>query len=453
MRVLVLLPTTGALNRVLRIEARDDLPASSVYAQHDFRPLAITSDYDALTSKAGPLAALAPLVKAGAHRLLLGGPIEAGKSWELPVLLAHLAVALGAELVAEPAEADIVLWSTGAVDLDLHIVAHDYKLRAKAGKSQAALKQAAASGARIIALVPACEDASPLRDLLAEAGAQHGRVETIDGVGAARVILEQALRPVTAAREKRRSSTAMGYLWKVPAVLVSTAVVAFGAFSARDVIPWPRVWSGFVTQGDTRDAGKTPEKLPDKSADAGKPPDHPADDSQKKPDDQPSNLPAADTNTPPAADHPPANDAGVRPPKEAPHATALPAPLRLAEMRDPFDRVCVAVLLEDVAPRMTDVAMDGPDHFHDSAGRNLCALEWSLTPEAAQAAIQGFDIDLVPDPYGARMVKTGGAPGAWTKIRIEFKRDFSRAISYKVSLKFRSDPPKDQVQQFHHSIK
>src|SRR6516164_5843063 len=111
MRVLVLVPTTGALNRVLRLVARPDLPASQVIIR--YKPLTISGDYNALTAKAGPLAALGPPVMPGPHQLWLAGEIESGNSWELPVLLAHLVVALGAELAEDPAKADIVLWSTG----------------------------------------------------------------------------------------------------------------------------------------------------------------------------------------------------------------------------------------------------------------------------------------------------------------------------------------------------
>lgn len=101
------------------------------------------------------------------------------------MLVAHLAVAFGAELAAGPSAADLVVWSTGVVDLDLRVVDHDYRLAAKARHGAAAFTEAAAGGAAIVALVPACEDPSPLREMLAEAGIA-ARVETVDGVGRAR---------------------------------------------------------------------------------------------------------------------------------------------------------------------------------------------------------------------------------------------------------------------------
>src|SRR5262249_54983832 len=134
----------------------------------------------------------APLAKPGPYEMRVAGPVDSGKSWELPVLLAHLVVALGADLAEEPAQADLVLWSTGAVDLDLRILDHDYKLPAKADPSKTELKEAVAAGARIMAILPAGEDASPVRDLLTEIGA--GRVDAVDNVAAARTVLEEALR-------------------------------------------------------------------------------------------------------------------------------------------------------------------------------------------------------------------------------------------------------------------
>jgi hypothetical protein len=449
MRVLVLLPTTGALNRVLRIEARPDLPASGVYAQHDFRPLAITADYDALTSKAGPLAALAPPVEAGAHRLWLAGPIEAGKSWELPVLLAHLIVALGAELAAEPAAADIVLWSTGAVDLDLHIVEHDYRLRAKADRSKAVLKEAIAAGAQVIALVPAGEDASVLRDLLIEAGAQGGRVETVDGVGAARIILEQALgHPITGKGGQACATVSRDRRRNMPALVAAIGAIALGAFTVRDVIPWTWAWDILVTQAVPRHKDELRAHHPRQTDDGVKQGDALAGAVSAPPADPPAAGQGADHPETAAGAPPPAQGGSDAPPDPT---TAVPVPLHLVEIRDPYGRICLPVLRDNVPPRMVDVAMDGPDRFHDSTGFNLCGLEWTLTPEAARAGIQGFDIDLAADRDGAQVTRIG-AGGTFTKIRIEFYRDFSKTITYRIRLQSGAALP-GQVQQFQHTIK
>jgi hypothetical protein len=191
MRVLVLVPTTGSMSRVVRIEKWPDLPASQIIVRH--RPQEISADYDGLTAHAGPFAKLGPPVQPGRYLLWLSEPIESGSSWELPVTLAHLAVASGDELVQEPSRVDIVLWSTGAVDPDLHIEAHDYRVAQKVTQSRETLWEAANAGARIIAILPASEDASEMRSLLMEIGAQGWRMESVNDVGAALRVLEQAL--------------------------------------------------------------------------------------------------------------------------------------------------------------------------------------------------------------------------------------------------------------------
>jgi tetratricopeptide (TPR) repeat protein len=197
MRVLVLVPTTGSLNRVLRIEAYPGLAHSFAVAQGDFQPLRITRKYADLTREGGPLAALARPVQPGTYRLWLAEAIDDGDSWVLPVLLAHLVVAFGDQLVDEPDDADIVLWSTGAVNLDSQIIDTDYKLNDKVKHSRTGLAAAATAGVRIIAILPACADAVPactmLREMLQDIGARDARVEIANSALAARRTLEQAL--------------------------------------------------------------------------------------------------------------------------------------------------------------------------------------------------------------------------------------------------------------------
>jgi hypothetical protein len=192
LKVLVLVPTTGSVNRVVRIDERPDLPASQVIVR--YAPEAISRDYDALTAQGGPLAKLGPPVKHGIYQSRLTGPIDSGSSWELPALNAHMVVKFGHELATDPSQADIVLWSTGAVDIDLCLLPDDYyRLKAKIDCSLTTLEKAAKTGARIIAILPTGEDASEVEQLLAKAGAQNVRVETVDSVLAARSILEEEL--------------------------------------------------------------------------------------------------------------------------------------------------------------------------------------------------------------------------------------------------------------------
>jgi hypothetical protein len=243
-RVLVLVPTTGSVNRVERIEARPDLKVSQLL--HRYWPQAISGYYAALTER--PLAVLGAPAAPGVYLLWLAHEIESGNSWELPVLLAHLAVASGHELVDDPAEADIVLWATGEIDSHLRLRVGDYRLAAKVAFSEGELQQAAVAGARIIAIVPASEDAALLRGVLAASGTQDFRVESVVSVFDARGVLEQELGcpqpaatpvlqvdsepPAPSVRRETR-----GLIWKIPALLAAGAAMALVPLIASNALP------------------------------------------------------------------------------------------------------------------------------------------------------------------------------------------------------------------------
>ncbi|WP_146620120.1 hypothetical protein [Acuticoccus sediminis] len=113
-RLAILVPTTGGCARVASLERRPRLARSMATHVDDFRPLPIAEGYHRLVE--GPLATHdeAPTP----WHLALTERIDTGRSWELPVVLAHRAVARGARL-SDVTEADTVIWATGAVDAAL----------------------------------------------------------------------------------------------------------------------------------------------------------------------------------------------------------------------------------------------------------------------------------------------------------------------------------------------
>jgi hypothetical protein len=441
MRVLVTLPTTGTSNRVLRLKARPDLPASAVYQPRTIMPLSITEEYNVLTSKSGPLTALAPLVKPGPYWLWLSGPIDSGESWQVPVLLAHLVTALGGELVEEPRHADLVLWSTGAVDAELGVVDHDYRLAAKVAYSRADLEEAAAAGAKIIGILPAHSrtDPAPLHDMLAEIGAQGARVEFIDNVAAARAVIEAALHPsvpeALPANLPPAGGVAAGTRRPVPVIVAITAAAlalvaaAIGPEQIKQAAGW---FAKLAKSGGTGDQVRD----------------------GRVPDVETSSLRGVGEGTQPSegTKGERTKGEGTKPGRRLkPADVILPAPMQLTELRDPNARRCVSVLYDHRPPRRADVPLEGRDRFRDTAGRHLCGLEWTLKDaEAAQAGIQGFDIDLA-DSDGVSVIRTGPA-GTSTKIRIEFRREFTRPLTYNVRMKFAGEPSPQQVQQFQHTV-
>jgi hypothetical protein len=511
MRVSVLLPTTGSLNRVLSVVswAGRDLSASQVEHTLHWMPLDISGDYHALTRRGGLLWELGSPFQHGVYQLKLVSPVESGKSWELPVILAHLVVDLGEELAESPAKADVVLWSTGMVagkvDGKHGIGNADYRLRTKAERSRDELQDAVKAGARIVALVPACEDAAPLRDLLNRIGARSV-VETVTSVEDACVIVQRELgntvlevvspelvsadapanpppansNPVGSFQTPGRPPRAAPHLvngakpgvnrnWKMRALLAAVTVTLAalivrsdvilqligpdtirGALKGRDAaavdVSGDQAQSALQPQPPAAPAAAGRDQPVAASQDSSKPPVAPglADprEGQDIPPQAAAASPAAGASQVPAA----------APQASTPAAVLPPVPVKLRELRAANDGSCIPFIIERrTPPRTIDVTLDSPDRFHDSAGRNLCILEWTVNPDAK--GVQGFDIDR-PRVPGAQLSGTG-LPGAWTRVRIEFTRDFTNTspATYTVRLKFNGAPPQDEVQQFRHTIR
>ncbi|WP_342152863.1 hypothetical protein [Methylorubrum sp. SB2] len=149
--ILILIPTTAGPLRVRALTPRPGLPASAAFADGDYRPLPWSADYARLAAAGGPLARLVGQ-EVGPHELRLSGSFDAGRSWEVPVGLAHGLAARGHRLVAEPEEAEWILWATGAVDLDLAVLPGDYALLDKIERSRPLLAEA--PRARLAMLLP-----------------------------------------------------------------------------------------------------------------------------------------------------------------------------------------------------------------------------------------------------------------------------------------------------------
>ncbi|SEP50696.1 hypothetical protein SAMN04487843_13921 [Methylobacterium sp. ap11] len=164
--ILVVVPTTGGPVVLRSLKKRPGLPASAAFAAGDYRPLPWSGDYARLAAAGGPLSRLAGEVSEP-YELRLSGSFDAGRSWEVPVCLAHGLLARGHSLTADPEAADLVLWATGAVDLDLAVLPGDYALLDKLARSRDLL--AAAARADLVVLLPdgpeTAEAARALRDL------------------------------------------------------------------------------------------------------------------------------------------------------------------------------------------------------------------------------------------------------------------------------------------------
>jgi len=108
----------------------------------------------------------------GCYRIDVSGRIDAGSSWQLAILAGHALSAAG-RLAQEKDTADGVLWATGSVrpvDLTVGAVSH---VPEKLARTLDRLKQEAAAGRRVIAVIPAANAADVGPELRAQLDA-HG---------------------------------------------------------------------------------------------------------------------------------------------------------------------------------------------------------------------------------------------------------------------------------------
>ncbi|MBM7067441.1 hypothetical protein [Actibacterium sp. 188UL27-1] len=175
-RVLIVVPTTGAALVIRKLAPRPGLPHGAAFAEGDYRPLDLSPDYRALSGPEGPVARALGAAPPP-HELRLSGAPQSGRSWEAPVALAHILLTRGWTLTDQPEEADMILWATGAVDLDLNVIPGDYALRRKLELSRDLL-----DGKRVVVVLPPDSGLSDARTALDEGVI---RVITADNLNAA----------------------------------------------------------------------------------------------------------------------------------------------------------------------------------------------------------------------------------------------------------------------------
>ncbi|TGE01748.1 hypothetical protein [Methylobacterium nonmethylotrophicum] len=223
--VLVVVPTTGGPVVLRSLRSRPGLPASAAFAAGDYRPLPWSGDYARLAAAGGPLSRLAD-VDAGPYELRLSGSFDAGRSWEVPVCLAHGLVARGYALTTEPEAADLVLWATGAVDLDLAVLPGDYALLDKVARSRDLL--ATAERADLAVLLPEGPETEEAERAFGALGRARPPVllPGADVPGALATLLRPVPPAVPTARRHPRMLAGL-------AVLAAASILAGGAAALR----------------------------------------------------------------------------------------------------------------------------------------------------------------------------------------------------------------------------
>lgn len=174
MQVCVIVPTTDGPAPILRLSCLAHAPRSVMRTQDDYRPLPLSGRYHAFVQTGGALTDRLGQV-GGQFELRLGAAVETGRSWELPVAIAHWLLVQGHELAAEAP--DLVIWATGALDNDLSLLRRDYHLVSKLENSVGSLQDALRQGARVCMILP---EAVELPADLNLTGVVHHRVDDFE---------------------------------------------------------------------------------------------------------------------------------------------------------------------------------------------------------------------------------------------------------------------------------
>jgi hypothetical protein len=229
-RLAVILPTTGVALRLLSLVPRPGLPHGAAFAEGDYRPLALSPDYRALVGPEGPIARHLGL-PIPPHELRLSGAPESGRSWEAPVALAHLLLARGWTLTPDPAEADLTLWATGAVDLDLTLLPGDYAPERKVALSLELLSKARSP----LAILPPGTGREAADAALRAEGITTLLPKTLAEVLGALTASPKAAVIAPEAASPTRPTPSLRPTWVAAALVVVAGAVAFvaGAFD-----PW-----------------------------------------------------------------------------------------------------------------------------------------------------------------------------------------------------------------------
>jgi len=167
LRIAVMVPTTREPVWITSLAELPDGFTSMVLADEDYRTLDMSADFDMLVSAHGPFARNIGGYVPKAYEVRLTAPLESGRSWEVPTLVALYLTMLGHEIVDDRETCDAVIMASGAVNMSLDIARHRYFLAKKLRVCGPSLANAAESGVATIVRLPSTsqDEETPLPGL------------------------------------------------------------------------------------------------------------------------------------------------------------------------------------------------------------------------------------------------------------------------------------------------
>jgi hypothetical protein len=132
-----------------------------------------STQYSNLLRPGEPLRQILGLPDGGSYRLAASGAIDQGKSWMVPTLAAHCALAHGEAVTHKASEARLLIWGTGAIDLSVadtaaeaRVTQQEYHLTTKIDRSRHLFAEAEHGATPVLALVPHGDEAERAAGIL-----------------------------------------------------------------------------------------------------------------------------------------------------------------------------------------------------------------------------------------------------------------------------------------------
>lgn len=372
MRVTIIIPTPAGPRRITSLVHRPKLPRSQIITDTDYKPLeGISARYHDFVGSGTPLRT-AVQIPAGQFDLRLDDTIESGRSWELPVAIAHWVLSCKGEIVAE--NPNLVIWATGSLTSDLDVQPNTYHLGAKLASSQDLLARYRQAGARVVVLVP------PDKEFDARSLSDDGSVCPVTSLDDAVLACQYDTDPELPDRQSPKRLTIAG-LAVCALLALGAAIYGFG-FGGE-----------FRPDTGTRMAGVSPVEPAPATTPTPEPPATLAPPATSEPTTTPAPPPIPTPATIPAATvtrTPPATPETTLAPATTPPPPSPDMPVvRLVEHRAPSGASCINVLLDGLA--MVPQELDPVDsRFPDSSRRGLCAVGVHLVSAEGQVEIS-FD--------------------------------------------------------------
>ena len=335
-----------------------------------------STQYGNMLRPGEPLRTILGLPDGGSYRLAASAPIDQGKSWMVPVTAAHCALAQGEPITHKAAEARLVVWGTGAIDIavadtasEARIVAQEYHLTTKIDRSRHLFAEAAHAGTPVLALVPQGEEAERAAAILEKVlGGQPHHVAIVSSLADIAAPIELYLRSglfVPVVVTPPEPSRALEPFMPKPEAQApksgsgpadETAGEPTQASSARRSvlgeerkpgIPVPLILTAIVVLMGAATAAVTLMRDPAPNPAPAAASTTPAQPVPSAPQQQASAMPVPATPAQPTPNQPPATPAG-------------PTLARLVTLAPPPGSTCDAQVYE-MRPRFVETAVDVPD--------------------------------------------------------------------------------------------